>query len=173
MKINQISIIILLFIVFLFTSCGAKKQVPVGARSPNDLSKEFGFRVTNKDNLHLYTELASWKGVPHRNGGNTKKGVDCSGLVVQVYNKVYNKKLARSSADILKKNCRKVKRGSLQEGDLVFFKIGRGQKKTPNHVGIYLKNQYFMHASSSSGVVVSSLNDKYYTRYWLTGGKVK
>ena len=82
--------------------------------------------------------------------------------------------LARSSADMLKYNCKKVSRAKLQEGDLVFFKTGRGGKRgVPNHVGIYLKNGRFIHTSTSSGVMVSSLSEPYYTRTWLTGGRVK
>ncbi|WP_286076278.1 C40 family peptidase, partial [Parabacteroides goldsteinii] len=61
----------------------------------------------------------------------------------------------------------------LQEGDLVFFKTGGGKKKTPNHVGIYLKNGKFIHTSTSRGVMVSSLSEPYYTRSWITGGRVK
>lgn len=86
---------------------------------------------------------------------------------------VYGKQLARSSADMLKYNCKKVSRGKLQEGDLVFFKTGGGKKKTPNHVGIYLKNGKFIHTSTSRGVMVSSLSEPYYTRSWITGGRVK
>ena len=107
-------------------------------------------------------------------GGSTKRGVDCSGFVSIVYREVYGKQLARSSADMLKYNCKKVSRAKLQEGDLVFFKTGRGGKRgVPNHVGIYLKNGRFIHTSTSSGVMVSSLSEPYYTRTWLTGGRVK
>ena len=112
--------------------------------------------------------------MPHRLGGSTKRGVDCSGFVAIVYREVYGKQLSRSSADMLKHDCRKVSRAKLKEGDLVFFKTTRGGKRgVPNHVGIYLKNGRFIHTSTSSGVVVSSLSEPYYTRTWLTGGRVK
>ena len=81
--------------------------------------------------------------------------------------------LARSSADMLKPNCKKVSRANLKEGDLVFFRTGKGRKKVPNHVGIYLKNGKFIHTSTSNGVIVSSLSEPYYVRTWLTGGRVK
>ena len=74
---------------------------------------------------------------------------------------------------LLKRNCRKVGRAKLKEGDLVFFRTGRGKRKVPNHVGIYLKNGKFIHASTSRGVIVSSLSEPYYVRTWLTGGRVK
>ena len=106
-------------------------------------------------------------------GGLTKKGVDCSGFVAIVFREVYGKQLARSSADMLKHNCKKVSRVNLKEGDLVFFRTGKGRKKVPNHVGIYLKNGKFIHTSTSNGVIVSSLSEPYYVRTWLTGGRVK
>jgi lipoprotein Spr len=173
MTSKQTLVILSFIIVLLATSCGTAKRVPTEVNTPKELSRRFGLPVTNRDNLHLYTEASKWLGVKHKYGGNTRRGVDCSGLVVQVYTEVYRKKLRRSSADMLKYNCRKVSRGRLQEGDLVFFRTGGGSKKIPNHVGIYLKNQRFVHASTSQGVIVSDLNDPYYLRSWITGGKVK
>ena len=76
----------------------------------------------SSDNIFLYNEGARWLGVPHRMGGLTKKGVDCSGFVAIVFREVYGKQLARSSADMLKHNCKKVSRANLKEGDLVFFR---------------------------------------------------
>jgi lipoprotein Spr len=173
MKKKQLLVILSFIVVLLATSCGTVKRVPAGVNTPRELSRKFGLPVTNRDNLHLYTEASKWLGVKHRYGGNTRRGVDCSGLVVQIYTEVYRKKLKRSSADMLTYNCRKVSRGRLQEGDLVFFRTGSGNKKIPNHVGIYLKNQHFIHASTSRGVIVSDLNEPYYLRNWITGGRVK
>ena len=167
---------ILLFFLAL-TSCGSKKQcvvLPSDFKGPKELTRLYGVRITPEDNIFLYNEGARWLGVRHKLGGSTKRGVDCSGFVSIVYREVYGKQLARSSADMLKYNCKKVSRAKLQEGDLVFFKTGRGGKRgVPNHVGIYLKNGRFIHTSTSSGVMVSSLSEPYYTRTWLTGGRVK
>ena len=58
------------------------------------------------------------------------------------------------------------------EGDLLFFTSNRSKRKVA-HVGIYLKNGKFIHASTSKGVIVSSLNEQYYTQYRLRGGRVK
>lgn len=166
---------ILLFVLAL-TSCGSKKQrvaLPSDFKGPKELSRLYGVRLTPNDNIFLYNEGAKWLGVPHRMGGLTKRGVDCSGFVAIVYREVYGKQLARSSADMLKHNCKKVSRANLKEGDLVFFRTGKGRKKVPSHVGIYLKNGKFIHTSTSSGVIVSSLSEPYYVRSWLTGGRVK
>ena len=161
-----ISYLWLFLFVLVLTSCGSKKRValPADFKGPKELSRLYGVRITPDDNIFLYNEGAKWLGTPHRMGGSTKRGVDCSGFVAIVFREVYGKQLARSSAD---------RRGKLQEGDLVFFKTGGGKKKTPNHVGIYLKNGKFIHTSTSRGVMVSSLSEPYYTRSWITGGRVK
>ena len=159
-----------IFILLIcLTSCGSKKQqkvaLPADFKGPKELARLYGVRITPEDNIFLYNEGARWLGVRHKLGGSTKRGVDCSGFVSIVYREVYGKQLARSSADMLKYNCKKVSRAKLQEGDL--------KRGVPNHVGIYLKNGRFIHTSTSSGVMVSSLSEPYYTRTWLTGGRVK
>lgn len=126
--------------------------------------------IDMKDNHTLYVESAKWLGVPYRSGGNGKQGVDCSGFTSAIYNKVYGKKLERNADDQRKKDCRKVKKGKLQEGDLVFFHGGRKKKKA-THVGIYLKDGKFIHASTRKGVMVSRLGEDYWEKHWLCGGR--
>lgn len=128
--------------------------------------------INMTDNHLLYIESAEWLGTPYRGGGNNRRGVDCSGLTTNIYKKVYHTNLKRNSNDQRIYNCRKVNQNGLREGDLVFFHNGRN-KKTASHVGIYLKNNKFIHASSSRGVIVSSLNEQYYRTHWLSGGRVK
>ncbi len=166
----------------LLCSCGSRKghvkdrnnQYQVEKQSDKQLSsleKRLGVDLTKKDNLELYREVNGWLGVPYKYGGNTKKGVDCSGLVAAVYGKVYGKKLYRSSSDIYQKNCRKIKKNKLHEGDLIFFATGKDKRRI-NHVGIYLKNGKFIHASSSKGVIVSRIDDAYYVRTYVGCGTV-
>ncbi|MDH6313738.1 lipoprotein Spr [Parabacteroides sp. PFB2-10] len=169
-------LLLFLFFVFSFFSCGTKQQkvvLPADFKGPEELSRLYGVRLTPNDNIFLYNEGSKWLGVPYRSGGLTKKGVDCSGLVTNIYREIYGKQLSRSSADMLKHDCRKVGRDRLQEGDLVFFRTDGSRKKTPNHVGIYLKNGRFIHASTSRGVMVSALSEPYYVRTFITGGRVK
>ncbi len=167
----------ILCFLFLFSGCGGKKQqqvvLPSDFKGPKELSRLYKVRLTPDDNIYLYNEGAKWLGVPYRTGGLTKRGVDCSGFVSVIYRNIYGRKLARSSADMLKYSCKKVGRSKLKEGDLVFFRTGKGKKKIPTHVGIYLKNGRFIHASTSKGVIVSSLSEPYYERTWITGGRVK
>lgn len=131
-----------------------------------------GIDIDLKDNHKLYVESAHWIGVPHRAGGNSKKGTDCSGLTIHLCKKVYNKRLERNSHDQLIKNCTRINKNNLREGDLVFFHNGRN-KKQATHVGIYLKNNIFIHTSTSRGVMLSSLNESYYKKHWLAGGRIK
>ena len=133
-------------------------------------SVRLGIDIDMKDNHALYVESANWLGVPYRGGGNTKRGVDCSGLVYSIYKKVYRKELQRNSDEQRKKDCRKIRKSKLREGDLVFFHNGR-KKKRATHVGIYLKNRKFIHASTSQGVIVSRLDEKYWDEHWLNGGR--
>lgn len=173
-----INILLLCIAVLSIISCSTRKQSKTHSKYTNQtisqLSKQFGLRLTQADNIALYDACSGWLGVKHRTGGNSKKGVDCSGLVSIIYKQVYGIGLERSSANILRKNCTSINRNNLREGDLVFFKtMGSGNPKTPTHVGIYLKNGKFIHTSSSKGVIVSSLSEPYYVRTWITGGRVK
>ena len=136
------------------------------------LSEALGIEIDDSDDFVLLEAVAGWLGVPYKYGGSTKKGVDCSGFIVNIYNDVYGIKLYRSSADMKAKNCKSIPDKKLRMGDLVFFATGKSRKKV-NHVGIYLKDNKFVHASSSRGVIVSSLKEPYYTRTFVTAGKVK
>ena len=133
-------------------------------------SVRLGIDIEMKDNHALYVESSNWIGVPYRSGGTTKQGVDCSGLISSIYKKVYRKDLERNSEDQRKKDCRKVKKGKLREGDLLFFHNGRKKKKA-THVGIYLKDRKFIHATTSQGVIVSTLEEDYWKKHWLIGGR--
>ena len=133
-------------------------------------SVRLGMDIDMNDNHALYVESAQWLGVPYRNGGTTEQGIDCSGLTSAIYKKVYRKSLERNSDDQRKKDCRKVKKSKLREGDLVFFHNGR-KKKTATHVGIYLKDRKFIHASSRQGVIISTIDEDYWEKHWLSGGR--
>ena len=133
-------------------------------------SVRLGIDIEMKDNHALYVESASWLGVPYRGGGTTRRGVDCSGLTSAIYSKVYRRELERNSDDQRKKDCKKVKKGKLREGDLVFFHNGR-KKKHATHVGVYLKDRKFIHASTSRGVIISTLDEDYWKKHWLSGGR--
>lgn len=180
-----IGIICICAVGILFTGCHSSKTVSSGSHKKMEevkkqdisestyryLSEKLGVEVTGKDDIGLFESVARWIGTPYKYGGSTRKGTDCSGFVVSIYSSVYRKQLARSSADIRQKNCKEIPKSKLQSGDLVFFATGKNKKKV-NHVGIYLKNNKFIHASSSKGVIVSSMKEAYYVKTYVSSGKV-
>jgi lipoprotein Spr len=126
-------------------------------------------RYGKKQNERLYSFIEEWYGTPYRLGGNAKSGIDCSAFVKELYERVYHTELLRTSGEQFNNSSYISDQGELQEGDLVFFKI-RSRRIT--HVGIYLANGRFVHASSSKGVVISDLSDSYWKRYYAGGGRV-
>lgn len=134
-------------------------------------SVRLGMDIGVEDNHKLYLESAQWIGVPYRIGNDSRRGTDCSGLTGQIYKKVYHTRLERSTEG-QKKTSTKVSRRNLREGDLVFFSSRKSGRKVA-HVGIYLKNDKFIHASTSQGVIVSSLNEPYYRTHWISGGRIR
>lgn len=134
--------------------------------------KELNVKLDRHDNKELYREIKSWLGTPHKDGQHKKQeGTDCSGFVMEIYLSVYNMKIERNSARIFTHNCYRIDIDELREGDLVFFHNGSGNGIT--HVGIYLKDNMFAHASSSRGVVIDDLTARYYSEHFYAAGRVK
>ena len=119
-------------------------------------------------NASLKKEVDQWLGVPYKYGGTTKQGVDCSGFCGNVFKNVYNVSLGRSAQDIFDQS-KPVNRSALKEGDLVFFKINSSRV---SHVGIYLSDNKFVHASTSRGVIISDLGEAYWTKYYFASGRI-
>ena len=132
------------------------------------LSQVMGVAVDATSNLKLYKFIYEWIGTPYRYGGNTKKGIDCSAFTKAIYDKVFNTTLLRNSRDIFSM-VDPLPKDELKEGDLVFFKI---KSTRITHIGIYLGDDRFAHASSSRGVVISNLNEPYYSRFFYKGGRI-
>lgn len=102
----------------------------------------------------------TWAGVPYEYGGTTKSGIDCSAFVRQTVAHVSDVSLPRTTgAQVMRGYA--IPRSALRTGDLVFFKTGGSR-----HVGVYLGNGRFMHASSSVGVTISRLNNVYWRRHF-------
>lgn len=159
-------------LIFLLSSCSATRTTPhYNFRELARAALRLEMDIDEADNHALYVESSKWLGVPYRYGGNSRRGTDCSGLTSSIYKKVYHKKLQRSSEGQRTEDCRKVSRRNLREGDLVFFHNGR-KKKEATHVGIYLKKGKFIHASTSQGVIISRLDEPYYHKCWMQGGRI-
>lgn len=164
-----------IILIAILSSCGSQKHLLYNPSEVIQLSNKLGIELNNKDkeddkHMYLYAQSSLWIGVPYHYGGTTKKGVDCSGLTYNIYKTVYRKTVPRDTNG-LEKKAKKVSKGKLKPGDLVFFAT-TGDKKKITHVGIYLKNNKFIHASTSRGVIVSDLNESYYRQCWKRGGNL-
>lgn len=111
----------------------------------------------------LLSQYNEWKGTRYREGGLSKRGVDCSGFVQITFRSRLGVDLPRSTKQQVTIG-RPVARNNLRTGDLIFFKTGFFSR----HVGMYLGESRFLHASSAKGVTISSLKENYWAgNYWL------
>ena len=116
------------------------------------------------ESSHIMSVYRVWQGTPYQWGGRSRKGIDCSAFTQRVFSDLYRTQLARTT-DQQSKQGRAVQSGELMPGDLVFFKTGWQSR----HVGIYIGQGDFIHASQSKGVTRSSLNNPYWSkRYWMS-----
>jgi cell wall-associated NlpC family hydrolase len=125
--------------------------------------------VEELTNPRLLIFMDQWYGVHYQYGGSTKDGIDCSAFASLLLADVYDvKKLPRISAD--QYTTRHIPKKDLKAGDLVFFHtLGKGHRVT--HVGVYLYNNRFIHASIA-GVQISDLADGYYLHHYVGAGRV-
>ncbi len=136
----------------------------------HEFSQKLGYPLNGTENPALIREVSSWLGTPHRYGGTTRQGTDCSGFVIEVFKKVYQTSLPRSSSDMAS-HARNISKSQLREGDLVFFRTSGGRKVS--HVGIYLSNNKFVHVSSTRGVMISDLYEPYFVRTFAKAGRIR
>lgn len=176
---NGISILIMIFF-FLIVSIEAICQQKTTEAEAVDKEQEqlqlcfiysnmLGFNINSIENPKLYQRISEWMGTPYKYSGKSKKGIDCSGLVCELYKNCNNLVLESCAKDLFH-NSEHIKKTDLREGDLVFFKI---KNNKISHVGIYLGQNKFIHASTKNGVIVSNLEDPYYKRYFYKGGRLK
>lgn len=129
---------------------------------------EFENMVRNVDvKSRLMDQYASWKGVRYRLGGSTKSGIDCSGFVQRTFREQFGLELPRSTYEQQEMG-KSVDRTKLRTGDLVLFRAG----STGRHVGIYIGNNQFVHASTSSGVMISSMDEPYWKKRYNEARRV-
>jgi murein DD-endopeptidase / murein LD-carboxypeptidase len=118
-------------------------------------------------NQVLFGAIEKWWGTRYRYGGATEKGIDCSAYAATLANQVFGLVLTRTAREQYT-NCIKLEKEELLQGDLVFFNTRGGI----SHVGMYLGNGYFTHASTSIGVTISNLSETYWNKKFVSGGRL-
>lgn len=160
---NIIPLLVLCFCLSLATSCRTSKKVAddfkVTVAKPSDLRKR------------IVDEAYTWLGTPYAYS-KAEKGIatDCSGMVLQVYEKIVGVKLPRNSAQQAD-FCKNINKNEVHIGDLVFFATGKDEGKI-SHVGIVVDDKKFIHASASKGVVISDMSHPYYIKTFRRFGRV-
>ena len=130
---------------------------------------KYGLHPDSASSIVLYNQVYEWTGTKYKYAGHDKSGIDCSGFVCAMYDTAYHIKLAGSALSLYSQ-VDTVPRDSLREGDILFFKIRKGQI---SHVGVYLGKDKFAHASVHNGVILSDLKEAYYKKYFFVGGRLK
>jgi len=131
-------------------------------------SLKMDIAVEEIKNIPLLQKIDEWWGTPYVLGGNSKNGVDCSYFTLDVMRDIYKVNLKRTAAEQYEQSV-KIEWNNLKEGDLIFFKTD-GRRRI-SHVGIYLANNKFAHASTSQGVTIGDLTDPYWQRRLYSLGR--
>jgi cell wall-associated NlpC family hydrolase len=143
---------VFLISLFVFVSCKSHK---------------ISDKQTQTRQYKLETTYQKYKGVKYKYGGTTPKGFDCSGFVQRVFDETFNIYLPRTTKAMMKIG-KRVSLESLKTGDLVFFH----PTKKYYHVGIYMGDGIFIHASTSKGVMKSNLQVKYWRRSFVKARRI-
>lgn len=149
--------LLVLLVIVLLGGC-AKKAVEPPVYLPSlGLSQA---EVKNR----LLRQYNEWRGVPYRNGGQSRNGIDCSAFVQLTYKQKFGVNLPRTTRQQSKIGGQ-VTTSGLRPGDLILFKTSRRDR----HIGIYLEKYKFIHVSTTTGVTISKMTDPYWhERYWQT-----
>ena len=127
-----------------------------------DLLSGYSYQEDRLDlDLELLDFYSEWEGVEYKLGGDSKNGIDCSGFTQKAFKEKFNMSMPRTTT-MQSQVGKEIDKSELKSGDLVFFKTG-----DIGHVGIYLENGMFIHASTKTGVTISELDNSYFSKsYW-------
>lgn len=179
MKFNfriLISIFLLSWCAINLSSCKSKKNLNTYASYQKPKSKIaakyseiMGVSKSDIRNGKLYDFIDEWEGTKYKMGGMDKNGIDCSGFVHTLFKEVYGIDIPRNTSALMNVLKRKYE-NELKEGNLVFFDY---YGKKYSHVGVYLQNGYYVHASTRKGVLVMHLRDPYTYKFFSRCGELK
>lgn len=137
--------------------------------SANNLQLKYSIllnaEVEQVQNIKLFQLIDEWYGTRYALGGSSKSGIDCSAFVQVLYSNLFNIPMPRTAKEQYKAT-HNIARSEIKQGDLVFFNTIGGV----SHVGMYLQNNKFVHASSS-GVTISDLDDDYWAKRFISAGR--
>ncbi len=169
---------IIFLVPLLVISCGSRNSVVTKPKttSPVENLRNLNSQYTGKNAskvIKILAEAEDFLGTPYKFGGKTKSGLDCSGLVITVFD-LHNVKLPRRSEEQASKG-EKIDVSDVKPGDLLFFSTTKSGGIS--HVGIVREIKYkgeitFIHASTTKGVIISSLNEKYWNKAFLFARRV-
>ncbi|MFL5763832.1 MAG: C40 family peptidase [Bacteroidia bacterium] len=167
---------LLLFISMAGSSCRSHKETvskdPEVKESKN-VRKKYAVLLNvdpdKVDNIKLYSFIDDWYGVPYKYGGKAKSGIDCSNFTCTLYANVYGRSISGTSSSLYEQ-CKTVSKKDLEEGDLIFFKIDSDKI---SHIGVYLQNNKFVHATTKKGVMIDDLDEAYYQKYYYKSGRLR
>lgn len=137
-----------------------------------DTLKKYKFADPAKANFldNIFMQIIKWYDTPYKYGGTSTKGIDCSAFTQNVYKSACNVSLLRSAREQYTQGTVIEDVEDLEPGDLVFFNTRR--RVRPGHVGIYIGDRLFAHASTKLGVTVSSLDENYYNSRYMGARRI-
>ena len=145
-------IVFLVVAFLLFSGCSVKKDADISYKP----------QTKNSVTQALYKEFKKWRDTPYKYGGNSLRGIDCSGFTQVVYKNVFYKKIPRTTREQAKIG-HKVTQKSVRAGDIILFKTGRDVR----HSGVMIEGDRFIHSGTSTGVIISSLKNPYWkSHFW-------
>ncbi|BCN93119.1 bifunctional murein DD-endopeptidase/murein LD-carboxypeptidase [Thiomicrorhabdus immobilis] len=160
LKVSVVSVFILM--LFGCSSTPSQKSQSIKIAKKVDLSQ------THQVKNLILSQYALWKGTPYEYGGTDLNGVDCSAFVQNTYRTKLGYNIPRTTRTQIKLGSN-VSKQKLQVGDIVFFKTGRNSL----HNGIYIGDSKFIHASTSKGVTISSLENRYWQQTYYTSKRIR
>ncbi|WP_046756534.1 C40 family peptidase [Kordia jejudonensis] len=166
--------LLLLLLAFSIFSCGSSKKTSSKrtVKTKTTTTRTSTKRSFNKTAAIIETALA-YKGTRYKYGGTTRKGMDCSGLMYTAF-RSHNVELPRVSYEQAKRG-KKISKSAVKKGDLLFFRTNKNKKRI-NHVGLVVETKKgvisFIHATTSRGVLVSTLDERYWKNAFAEARRV-
>jgi cell wall-associated NlpC family hydrolase len=143
------------------------KELTKSKKNFDSLKNDLAFQDDRMGlNLELFDFYNEWEGVGYKFGGNSKDGIDCSAFIQKAFSEKFDLSMPRTT-DMQSELGKEIDKSELKSGDLVFFRTG-----DTNHVGIYLEDGMFIHASTSNGVTISELDNVYFKENYWTARRI-